>query len=492
MNPSVPDSVDQNKQPSALPLRALDLELASAPNRVSQSAADLLSSLGAQVKWEPDQRETQTPDLLEAARSGLMHLTGIPEQAPLAPPDSLLAQAKGALLALQTLCPDSPLDGLDASELLVERAAIFGLTRAGQESPGGSCRLLKAGDDQWIALNLAREEDLDLLPAWLGEGPVNDPWKFVAERIADRRAEEVVDRARLCGLPACVAAAPPTQDTPWFIGEASGEQLQSEQGAANQVAPLIIDLSSLWAGPLCTRLLSLTGARVIKVESLHRPDGARRGPAEFYDLLNVGKESVALDLHTPGGCSTLRELIGRADMVVESARPRALRQLGICAEQLIGEQAGLTWVSITGYGRTEPAANWVAFGDDAAIAAGLGLATLGTGEPPIFCGDAIADPLTGLHAALAALAFHRGGQSSLLDLSLKNVTAHTLFEGERAAEHRGDIRHGEVLKNRGHWEVHWGSQSARVLPPGARKPQGKARALGADTEAVFEEFDISC
>jgi crotonobetainyl-CoA:carnitine CoA-transferase CaiB-like acyl-CoA transferase len=136
--------------------------------------------------------------------------------------------------------------------------------------------------------------------------------------------------------------------------------------------------------------------------------------------------------------------------------------------------------------------NWVAFGDDASVAAGLALATVQDGNPPVFCGDAIADPLTGLHAALAALAFHRGGQSSLLDLSLKNVTAHTLFQENFAAEQRGDTGEGEVLKNRGRWEVRWGSQSAPVLPPHARKPHGQARELGADTEDVLEEFEISC
>jgi hypothetical protein len=491
VNPSVPNSIDEKKQIPELPLRSLAVTLAQGSHGASQTAADLLSSLGARIDLKTSQPEIDLPSIFEAASSGLMHLTGMPEQAPLAPPAAITRQTKGALLALQTLCPDSQLHQLDAMGLLVERAAIFGLTRGGRASPGGSCRLLKTAD-QWIALNLAREEDLDLLPAWLGEGPVHDPWKFVEERIAKGSAEEIIARARLCGLPACVAAAPPEQATPWFIREASGPRRGREQTRIEKPTPLIIDLSALWAGPLCTHLLSLTGARVIKVESQHRPDGARWGPAEFYNLLNADKESVALDLRTPAGSAALSGLIRCADIVVESARPRALRQLGIRAEQFVQEQPGLTWVSITGYGRAEPMGNWVAFGDDASIAAGLALATVQDGDLPVFCGDAIADPLTGLHAALAALAFHRGGQSSLLDLSLKNVTAHTLFQENFAAEQRGDTGEGEVLKNRGRWEVRWGSQSAPVLPPSARKPHGQARELGADTEDVLEEFEISC
>ena len=64
--------------------------------------------------------------------------------------------------------------------------------------------------------------------------------------------------------------------------------------------PRVVDLSALWAGPLAASLLQRNGAEVIKVEDTRRPDGARRGDAAFYDLLNAGKRSVALDLSSPG------------------------------------------------------------------------------------------------------------------------------------------------------------------------------------------------
>src|SRR4029453_19173112 len=96
--------------------------------------------------------------------------------------------------------------------------------------------------------------------------------------------------------------------------------------------PLVVDLSSLWAGPLCAHLLGLQGARVVKVESTGRPDGARRGPAAFFDLLHGGPRGVARDLRDPAGAACLRRLLAAADVVVEASRPRALRQLGIEAE----------------------------------------------------------------------------------------------------------------------------------------------------------------
>jgi crotonobetainyl-CoA:carnitine CoA-transferase CaiB-like acyl-CoA transferase len=224
---------------------------------------------------------------------------------------------------------------------------------------------------------------------------------------------------------------------------------------------------------------------VVKLESTRRPDGARSGPDAFFSLLNAGKASVALDFGAPSGRRKLRRLLERADIVVESARPRALAQLGVDAESLVKSRPGLTWVSLTGYGRREPGAGWVAFGDDAGVAAGLATATNASGDPPLFCGDAIADPLTGLHAALAALACWSGGGGYLLDLALSDVAAHCLGFGPApapASVHRVD---------RG-WEVVAAQQRAAVSEPRARPVRGPARPLGADTESFLEEFGISC
>jgi crotonobetainyl-CoA:carnitine CoA-transferase CaiB-like acyl-CoA transferase len=259
--------------------------------------------------------------------------------------------------------------------------------------------------------------------------------------------------------------------------------------------PLVVDLSTLWAGPLCAHLLGLAGARVVKVESHARPDGARRGPAAFYDLLNAGKDSVALDLRTADGRETLRRLIARADVVVESARPRALVQLGIDVGEIVARIPGLTWVSITGYGRAEPGGSWVAFGDDAAAAAGLAVATgasaARSGSPsaatPLFCGDAIADPLTGLIAAVAAQEAWRAGGGTLLDVALRDVVAHVL--GSQSPCGVATVRPCDAPDG---WEVVAGRERQRVLPPRARTPTGRARPLGADTERVLRSLDLAC
>ncbi len=203
----------------------------------------------------------------------------------------------------------------------------------------------------------------------------------------------------------------------WFEVVCRGKEKQS-----HNKLPLVVDLSSLWAGPLCSHLLQLTGARVIKIESTQRPDGAglntQQGAREFYERLNENKEIITLDFKNQSDLLKLKHYIQQADILIEGSRPRALQQLGIDAEDYIKKQPGLVWVSITGYGRREPQANWVAFGDDAAISAGLFQVV---DNKPVFIGDAIADPLTGLHAALAALQFYQEKQSVLLDINLHAV-----------------------------------------------------------------------
>ena len=142
-------------------------------------AVALLASRGVPVERAARARETH-PALLWA-RSGAMALTGCSDGPPLLAPGPLAAGALGAALAFGVVAGGRV--EVDGARLLGERAAIFGLRRRGRISPGGSCRLLRAADG-WIAVNLARPDDRDMLPAWLGEGDTGDPWDFVFQRVA--------------------------------------------------------------------------------------------------------------------------------------------------------------------------------------------------------------------------------------------------------------------------------------------------------------------
>ncbi|MFF7474254.1 CoA transferase [Streptomyces sp. NPDC008092] len=95
---------------------------------------------------------------------------------------------------------------------------------------------------------------------------------------------------------------------------------------------LAVDFSAPWTGPLCAHLLGTAGAKVVKVETPSRPDGARLGNPAFYDPLHAGHASVALDPADPDSRTALHELVGRADAVIEASRPRTLDALALDAQ----------------------------------------------------------------------------------------------------------------------------------------------------------------
>jgi hypothetical protein len=376
------------------------------------------------------------------ASSGLMWLTGWSDR-------PALPRPAGVADALASITDDIAelTNGrvvLDGPALAAERAAIRGLTRGGRVSPGGACRLVETADG-WIAVNLPRQSDVELVPAWLES--TEDDWQSV---VRTRPTRELVERAALLGLPVAV----PGECT-------SSPVVRRPRGSAATSAPRridgarVVDLSALWAGPLCASVLSMAGADVIKVEDPARPDGARSGPPEFFDLLHAGHRSVVLPLDAP----ELRALLATADVVIESARPRAFEQLGIDREQ-----TNAVWVAITGHGLDTPGRNRPAFGDDAAVAGGL-VATDPDDGGPLFVADALADPGTALLAAKLTLEALNAGGPWILDTSLAAC----------ASELRRMFR------------TTYGTSAKEAEEPRARAPRGNAAPMGAYTAEVLAE-----
>jgi crotonobetainyl-CoA:carnitine CoA-transferase CaiB-like acyl-CoA transferase len=439
----------------------------------------LLASLG---RTEP-LRACATPahPAVAWARSGLMALTGHADT-PVLSPSPLAACADGVVMGLRSLAPGRLPETLEGAGLLAERAALNQLQRHGSCSPGGACRILHTATEP-IAVNLARPADWELVPAWLADperaatAPAQD-WQALEAQLARHQAAPLVARGRLLGLAVAPAAGEIPIATPWC--QAIGGPFPG-RGGRPPPQPLVVDLSSLWAGPCCGQLLGLLGARVLKVESQSRPDGARAGEPRFFDLLNAGKESVALEFESAVGRAQLRRLLERADIVIEASRPRALRQLGIAAEDVLAARPGLTWISISGYGRSEPEANWIAYGDDAGVAAGLTARLQEVSGQWLICGDAIADPLTGLHAALAAWAGFLAGGGALLELALSKVTAaaaNFALPDTPAARRMRYRRWSETLT----------AAAEPIGTPRVRAARTHAAELGAHTAAVLSEL----
>ncbi len=320
-----------------------------------------------------------------------------------------------ALLAAEIAARSSRIGlGVDVTSLgVLDRARHLPLRPPGRISPNGSCRLFRAADG-WIALNLARPEDLDLLPAWLEADIGDDTWNAVERRARDVPVAVLISRAVLLGLPAGAAGevlADTLDATPIRMGA----------GARASGPPKVIDLSAMWAGPLCGAVLAAMGAAVTKVESSRRPDPTRMSTPGFYRDLNGAKAPMVLDLGDPAGQALLRDEIADADVLITGARPRAFAGLGLEPPAVFRANPGLTWVAITGYGYTDEAATRVGLGDDTAAAGGL-LRWTARGEPR-FLGDALADPVTGLAAAAGALRALEQGGGVLVDVALARSAA---------------------------------------------------------------------
>lgn len=334
-------------------------------------------------------------------------------------PVPLASGAQALLEDMATLCPSRELARLSAQHLLAERALANGFAIPGDVSAGGGCRLYRAHDG-WVALNLARPDDRDMLPALFACDP-NDcalP-EQIDRRFGAMEEAECVARGRLLGL--AIAGLSETPASPARQTTARG--LRS---AALPARPAVLDLTALWAGPLAGRLLGLAGGDVCKVESIERPDPLRYSDAVHFAALNRDKRHSRLTFRSIEGRATLLALIEAADIVLEAARPRALLQLGIDADALVRLRPGLTWVTITGHGIAGDAAEWIAFGDDAGVAGGLSRALFEATGTIGFVGDAIGDPLTGIAAAHAALAAHRQGGGRRIVLSMSGVVRDAL------------------------------------------------------------------
>jgi len=358
---------------------------------------------------------------------------------------------------------------LTGQGVLAERAASNGFVIPGVISAGGRCQLLSAADG-WIALNLARPDDRELLPALFGETGF-DPSDAheIADRISRTSVHHLLRQGRLLGL--AIASGGETPASTAMDELATGPR----RTACLLRPPLVVDFSALWAGPLAAHLIWLAGADVVKVESQKRPDAMREGDPGLFALLNQGKSSVLADLATAEGRASVLGLLRRADIVIEAARPRALQQLGINADEIVRSQPGLTWITITGHGATGDAAEWVGFGDDCGVAGGLSATLAEASGTWGFVGDAIADPLTGIVAARAAWHGWQDGVSRRIGVSMSSIASMALTQ-ERAIEPTlldADLQGWAAARG----------QSISHKP--TRQPEAVLSSLGADTSQWF-------
>ena len=289
----------------------------------------------------------------------------------------------------------------DAAEALA-RGDELDLAPPGLWSPNRHCRLVSASDG-WIAVSLARQDDIDMVPAWLGTALDAEPWESLIAASAERTAKDLVATAVGLHLPVALVGEAEVLEQPRLID--SGTR-----------ADTILDLSALWAGPYCGGLLAETGHKVIKIESPDRPDPTAQHMPRHDSRLNGSKVRRRIPLDGP----ELLSMVDSARAIITSARPHALARLGLDMKRVFNRNPGLLWIAITAHGWHGDAAMRVGFGDDCAAAGGL---LKWDDDKPAFIGDALADPLTGMMAATLALEALEAGKSGLIDVSLARTAA---------------------------------------------------------------------
>jgi crotonobetainyl-CoA:carnitine CoA-transferase CaiB-like acyl-CoA transferase len=173
----------------------------------------------------------------------------------------------------------------------------------------------------------------------------------------------------------------------------------------------VLDLSRVFAGPLCGMVLADFGAEVIKVEHPGRGDdtrdwGMRIGKTEttYYNSMNRNKRSITVDLQTPEGVKIIHDLLPQCDVVIQNFKTGGAEKLGLGYEQLKALKPDLIYCSVAGYDSSGPEAKRPGY--DLVIQGEAGLMALNgeASQPPLKFGVAAVDMMTGMYAAQAVLA----------------------------------------------------------------------------------------
>jgi crotonobetainyl-CoA:carnitine CoA-transferase CaiB-like acyl-CoA transferase len=204
---------------------------------------------------------------------------------------------------------------------------------------------------------------------------------------------------------------------------------------------LVVDFTRVVAGPACTQTLADFGAEVIKIENPDGGDDTRAyehaeigGESAAYLSLNRNKRGIALDFAVPAGRDVARELISRADVVVENFSASVMEKFGLDYPSVAPSNPRLIYCSISAYGRNGPFASRPGF--DPITQAESGFMSLNgfPDGPPVRTGSPIVDMATGMSACnailLALFARDRLGRGQQVEVALFDIAmAMTGFYG---------------------------------------------------------------
>lgn len=181
----------------------------------------------------------------------------------------------------------------------------------------------------------------------------------------------------------------------------------------------VIELGSLLAGPFCGQLLGDFGAEVIKVEDPGAGDPMRQwgrekshGLSLWWPVVARNKKSITANLRMPEGQQIVRELVAKADVLLENFRPGTLERWGLSPEELWKINPKLVVTRVTGFGQTGPYAERAGFGSIGEAMGGIRYVTGAPDSPPARAGVSLGDSLAATFATLGTLvAVHQVGRT---------------------------------------------------------------------------------
>ena len=236
----------------------------------------------------------------------------------------------------------------------------------------------------------------------------------------------------------------------------------------------VLDLSRIWAGPYCTKLMADLGAEIIKMESLsvydsHRgPVSPARGIAAYpdgepgdepwnrngwFNCLHLSKYGITLELTSDEGRRVFERLVSISDVLIENFRHGSLERLGYDYAALRKHRPDLIYVSMPAFGNTGPWKSYLGYGIGQEQLSGMAHLTGYPGDGPMKSGINHGDPITGSHAAgvlLAALRRRRKtGQGMYIDVSQQESSV--AFMGAELLAYQMTGQEPERIGNRSRW-----------------------------------------
>jgi crotonobetainyl-CoA:carnitine CoA-transferase CaiB-like acyl-CoA transferase len=173
----------------------------------------------------------------------------------------------------------------------------------------------------------------------------------------------------------------------------------------------VIELGTLIAGPFCGQLLGDMGAEVIKVEAPDQPDPmrtwgqeAKDGKSLWWPVVSRNKKAITLNLRVAEGQALLKQLVTKADFLLENFRPGTLEKWGLGWQELSAINPRLIMIRVSGYGQTGPYASRAGFGSIGEAMGGLRYVMGDPSTAPSRAGISIGDSLAATHACVGALA----------------------------------------------------------------------------------------